>query len=158
EKLTAGGYNPKGAGPGQWRSRCPGHDGDSPNLSIKEETDGTVLVRCHHADESGHACSAKAIVEGVGLTLADLFPAVNRKTTAKKANAPRAAPANGNGAKPGPGYKTAELAFGNLGKHLGKLVTVWDYLDAEGNIVAKVARFDSLGQVTSSGKPKKEFR
>lgn len=55
---------------GQWRARCPAHAGKSTDsLSAAETADGTVLVRCFGG------CDARAIVEAVGLSLADLFPA-----------------------------------------------------------------------------------
>src|SRR5690348_5106186 len=55
-----------------YRASCPGpaHQyGDRhPSLSIDEGADGRVLVRCH----SG--CATEAILEAIGLTMADLFP------------------------------------------------------------------------------------
>jgi hypothetical protein len=56
------------SGPGRWMSRCPAHEDRSPSLSIRETTDGTVLVRCFAG------CGAADVLEAVGLTFADLFP------------------------------------------------------------------------------------
>ncbi len=54
--------------PGQWIAKCPGHDDNSPSLSVKETDDGTILIHCFAG------CSAQQIVESVGLELSDLFP------------------------------------------------------------------------------------
>jgi hypothetical protein len=58
----------KRTGLDKWQCRCPAHDDRSPSLSIKEGSDGTVLIKCWAG------CSAGAIVEAVGLELRDLFP------------------------------------------------------------------------------------
>lgn len=52
-----------------WRARCPAHDDHRPSLSIAEGDDGRVLINCHAG------CTPEAIVEAVGLSLADLMPA-----------------------------------------------------------------------------------
>ncbi|TAL73709.1 MAG: toprim domain-containing protein [Rhodanobacter sp.] len=51
-----------------WRACCPAHGSKSASLSIVEGDAGMVLVRCHAG------CTAQAIAEAVGLTLADLCP------------------------------------------------------------------------------------
>lgn len=55
-------------GQGSWSACCPAHDDDSPSLSIRETSDGTLLLYCH----SG--CDVYSIVKAVGLELSDLFP------------------------------------------------------------------------------------
>ncbi|MFO1342612.1 MAG: DNA primase [Burkholderiales bacterium] len=55
--------------PGVWQARCPAHDDASPSLSVKEDRDGTVLIKCWAG------CSAQEVVNAVGLELRDLFPA-----------------------------------------------------------------------------------
>ncbi|MGH8580891.1 MAG: hypothetical protein ACREVK_12505 [Gammaproteobacteria bacterium] len=52
----------------QWISRCPSHEDREPSLSIRECTDGTVLIKCFAG------CGAADVVEAVGLQLHDLFP------------------------------------------------------------------------------------
>lgn len=52
----------------KFQARCPAHEDRSPSLSIKEATDGRVLIHCHAG------CEVADIVESVGLTLGDLFP------------------------------------------------------------------------------------
>ena len=58
----------KGVSSGKWQARCPAHDDKSPSLSIKETTDGTLLLKCWAG------CTAGEIVGAVGLELSDLFP------------------------------------------------------------------------------------
>lgn len=53
---------------GGWTARCPAHDDQNASLSIGIGEDGRILLHCHAG------CSAEAIVEALGLTLADLFP------------------------------------------------------------------------------------
>lgn len=53
---------------GSWSACCPAHEDDSPSLSIRETSDGTLLLYCH----SG--CDVHSIVVSVGLELSDLFP------------------------------------------------------------------------------------
>lgn len=54
--------------PGKWIACCPAHADRTPSLSIRETSDGTVLVKCWTG------CGAAEIVAAVGLTLGDLFP------------------------------------------------------------------------------------
>jgi len=49
-------------------ARCPAHDDASPSLSVREMSDGRVLIHCFAG------CSAAAVMESVGLTLRDLMP------------------------------------------------------------------------------------
>ena len=59
-KKAAGGYVAK----------CPGHDDNHQSLSLRAaDTDGRILVKCHAG------CSAKQIVEAMGLQMKDLYPA-----------------------------------------------------------------------------------
>lgn len=60
----------------KFQARCPAHDDRSPSLSIREATDGRVLVHCHAG------CEVADIVESVGLTLGDLFPDDTRQAPA----------------------------------------------------------------------------
>jgi len=62
----------KKTGPDKWIARCPAHDDKRPSLSVKQADDGKVLFKCW----SG--CSAQAITEALGLSLADLFPGDRR--------------------------------------------------------------------------------
>jgi hypothetical protein len=55
-------------GDGRWVARCPAHEDRRPSLSVREVSDGRVLVHCF----SG--CSVYQVVAAVGLELSDLFP------------------------------------------------------------------------------------
>jgi hypothetical protein len=129
EALKRGGFDPQTAGKDKWESRCPVHDGDRANLSIAKGDDGRVLLHCH-----AHDCAAEAIVQALGLTLADLFPDQDRGT------------GSSNGEAPPRSYPTAEDAIAALTRHLGQPTGRWDYLDADSNLVALVVRIDPPGQ------------
>ena len=55
-----------------WVARCTTHEDSHPSLSIKEATDGTVLLRCRAG------CSTADIVRNAGLAWVDLFPPGSR--------------------------------------------------------------------------------
>lgn len=67
QALKTAGYSPNQRGQ-QWNCRCPAHDDKKPSLSICEGNDGHVLICCHAG------CETKAIVEAIGLRMADLMP------------------------------------------------------------------------------------
>jgi hypothetical protein len=52
---------------GRWQARCPAHRDSSPSLSIREGSDGRVLVNCFAG------CSHTAIVAALGLSARELF-------------------------------------------------------------------------------------
>lgn len=56
------------SGDGRWMAKCPAHEDRSPSLSVRETSDGTVLIH----DFAG--CSPVDILAAVGLELKDLFP------------------------------------------------------------------------------------
>lgn len=53
---------------------CPSHGDRANSLSVGTGADGRQLVKCHAG------CSAQAVVEAVGLTLADLMPDKDKRT------------------------------------------------------------------------------
>lgn len=55
-------------GTGQWSACCPAHDDKGPSLSIKETSDGRILLHCFAG------CEVASIVQSIGLDLSDLFP------------------------------------------------------------------------------------
>jgi 5S rRNA maturation endonuclease (ribonuclease M5) len=57
----------KEVGPGHWKVPCPCHVDQTPSLDVKEVEDGAVLLYDHGG------CATEAIVEKLGLTMADLF-------------------------------------------------------------------------------------
>ncbi len=124
------GLEPQEAGPGQWRSRCPVHKGKSRNLSIRETSDGAVLLRCHHAENGVSTCSAAAVARELGLSLRDLFPASDRPKKKERA-------------KP---FVSAEASIAALTRRLGAPTTCWHYHQTDGGHtteVMRVYRFDA---------------
>ena len=53
---------------GQWSALCPAHDDKSPSLSVKEATDGRVLMHCYGG------CHVRAVLDALGLDMEALFP------------------------------------------------------------------------------------
>jgi hypothetical protein len=53
---------------GHIQARCPAHGDTHPSLSVRQATDGRILVHCFAG------CSARDVVTALGLTLADLMP------------------------------------------------------------------------------------
>jgi hypothetical protein len=66
-------------GPGWWMAKCPGHDDRKPSLSIREGRNGRVILH----DFGG--CPPQKILETVGLSFCDLFPATVSLTPAQRA-------------------------------------------------------------------------
>ncbi len=58
-----------GSGPGQWSAQCPSHGDEHNSLSVAEDADGKVLVKCHAG------CDLQKIVGALGLMVSDLFSA-----------------------------------------------------------------------------------
>jgi len=54
--------------PGQYSAQCPAHADKGPSLSVRETTEGAVLVHCFAG------CTVGEIAGAVGLDLSDLFP------------------------------------------------------------------------------------
>lgn len=141
-RLTGNGCEPRSAGPGKWDSRCPVHKGSRHNLSITEKSDGTVLLHCHHIDDSGRNCQNAAILAELGLELKDLFV----PTGAPRRPGAKAAP------KPAPEVKPKrqrrgfdsprDAAHFLKGALKAAPAAHWIYRDATGNAYAAVYRFD----------------
>jgi hypothetical protein len=152
-RLERQGMEPQAAGSGQWRSRCPAHEGESRNLSIREEVDGTLLLNCFHRDAGGTpTCSSADIVAALGLQLSDLFPAngdrprpVGQPREIRPQRERRERPA-----RPSHAYRSPELAIAGTVRRLGPPTQHWVYQDADGHELMRVYRFDHDG--------KKEFR
>ncbi len=126
-------------GKGGWRTRCPAHDGGSPNsLSIAPRGDGGWLIHCF----SG--CPADAICKAVGLTLRDLAPANGAAHNGHGANITSAAPAKSKG-RP---FATLDAAIA-AGARLtgGTLGGRWLYPcgSTEADAVAAAVRYNTPG-------------
>ena len=68
----------KQTAPDRWLARCPAHEDRSPSLSIREASDGTILLHCFAG------CGAADVVQAVGLELRDLFPRDDRHTATNR--------------------------------------------------------------------------
>ncbi len=68
------------SGTGGWNACCPAHHDRHPSLSIRLGKEGRILLKCHTG------CTVEQILEAIGLTLADLFPA---KSTMSRHNSLR---------------------------------------------------------------------
>jgi putative DNA primase/helicase len=133
--LERQGCEPKPSGPGMWRSKCPVHRGKSFNLSVRETSDGTVLLHCHRMSEQGtQTCSADAVMKELGLGLRDLFRRRDRPTREQRKGNPKGKP-----------FPTAEEALAGMVKRLGEPSSCWIYKelhDGSRHELMRVYRFD----------------
>ena len=60
-----------------WIACCPAHDDKNPSLAIRQVDDGRILIHCFAG------CSAAEILDALGLSFDDLYPATNPATTHK---------------------------------------------------------------------------
>ena len=71
DKLIGRLDNAKHSGNGQWRAKCPVHQGEeskSRTLSVKETETGSVLIYCYAG------CGADAVLMQLGLSFSDVMP------------------------------------------------------------------------------------
>jgi len=110
----------------EWSASCPAHDDTEPSLSISQGDDGRVLLHCHAG------CPPEAVVEAMGLKMADLFDTDN---------ATRMAPVRTNTAPP-----KARKSWSTLDDATRGASSLWTYDDQDGNPALWVARFDRDGR------------
>jgi hypothetical protein len=140
-RLQSHGCNPRETGSGQWKSRCPAHNGRSQNLSIKEADDGTVVLHCHHVEATGQTCSPQVIVGALGLEMRDLFP--DRPGAPSRKPKPPTVQSNGKGHSNGRAYKSPEAAVASVSKALGRPPSQsWVYKEPGGSELMRVYRFN----------------
>jgi 5S rRNA maturation endonuclease (ribonuclease M5) len=94
---------------GEYQALCPAHTDKTPSLHIRQEADH-ILINC----KAG--CTTEAIVESIGLQMADLFITNESKPVATKTK-----------------VKESEI---------GKIVATYDYKDEQGNLLYQVVRYD----------------
>jgi putative DNA primase/helicase len=145
--LNRGGYDPRPTGPGQWESRCPAHNGSRHNLSVKSASGGTVLLKCHHADDSGLSCTPDAIVSALGLKMRDLFPPAGVPIRSARKAQPKGLQRAADRKPPQPSrlFVSPRAAADALARKYGERTGVWVYRDGDGNPIASVYRFDPPG-------------
>lgn len=72
-------------GGGKWLAKCPAHNDRSPSLAIKL-VDDRILIHCFAG------CSVQAVLDSIGLDMADLFPDRIANPGASKPKAQRFSP------------------------------------------------------------------
>lgn len=107
---------------------CPAHDDTNPSLRISEGNDGKVLVRCWAG------CTTAAIVEALGLTMADLFPKSDlHQVASRSAQKP---------VRSTPAFATADAALRDYERRMGPCAASWEYHDRDNRLVGIVARWN----------------
>lgn len=140
-RLEAAGLDLHPTGPDAWASRCPAHNGEPRNLSIKRG-DGRALIHCH-----AHGCAAGDVVSALEMNLADLFPPRDGYATRLNVKGSGRAGSKVN-ARP---HATPEAAIEATARRLGQPTARWTYHEADGTETARVHRFDPPGE-------RKQFR
>ncbi len=111
---------PSGEG---WKAQCPAHADANPSLSITVVDDGKILLHCFGG------CTAEAIVEAIGWTMADLMPPGSTKASASKPTKPKSI------------YATIEQISAAAARWKnGKVEATYIYRDAQGMPVLCVIR------------------
>jgi len=114
-----------------FKARCPSHKDLNPSLSIREAESGAVLVKCFAG------CSPEKVVSGLGLHMADLFPARDESAwPGRQHQSSRPQPRH---------FATAEDAINGYGR--GMPERQWTYVDAFGAEIGRTLRWN-----TSTGK------
>jgi hypothetical protein len=119
ERLRSADCSPTQSG-SEWKARCPAHDDRNPSLSIKEGSDGRVLLHCFAG------CSTDAVCSALGMKTADLFDPSTRR----------------NGTRPKGAFDTPDEVVAFLRSKRGEPTAVWNYTDAKGRLVGLALRFD----------------
>lgn len=115
----------------QYTAKCPAHDDKHSSLSITEGTDGKILLKCFAG------CSAEQIVSSLGLKLSDLFaeplkPQYNTQYS-NKYNKQCNTQYNT--------QHTAQNSTQYTNTSSGGKAVVYDYTDANGNVIVKKMRY-----------------
>jgi len=114
-----------------WSACCPAHEDRTPSLSISEGDDGRVLLHCHAG------CSAESVCDKAGLSIRDLMP--ERPVTPGRQHAK--------------GFDSHEAGVQYLQRKVGPIAARWAYLDAQGNHVGSVFRWNNLDGTKRTVRP-----
>jgi hypothetical protein len=140
-----------------WSARCPAHDDRHASLAVGVGDDGRVLLYCHTD------CPAENVVQALGMTMADLYPASRNGTGSNGSPRLQHHPRQSAGAKAKDKkqYPTRKEALEALDYGMGRgqqarRAGKWIYRDARGDDVAAVVRYDL--PTTEGERTRKEFR
>ena len=122
---------------GEYMCKCPAHDDRTASLSVREGDGSKILLHCMAGCEPG------AVLQAMGLKLADLFPEGSRKQPRQPATK-QAAPK-----QPAPAAQAPRKA-----PPLGELTKIYPYTDEAGKTLFEVCRFER----TEEGQRVKTFR
>ncbi len=126
-----------------WKTCCPAHEDTNPSLSIREGDDGRVLLYCFAG------CSLDAVCEAVGLKPADLFSKTHPMSTPTEPHQSQGKQGNrrrGEREPDGRVFATSAEAVTELERSMRrKADSSWTYLDAAGDPVGIVQRWDLPG-------------
>ncbi|MEI7947177.1 MAG: hypothetical protein WCJ02_10785, partial [bacterium] len=124
-----------------FKACCPAHDDANPSLSIREDKNGKVLLRCHAG------CTNEAILSALRLEAKDLLAASSHKQAGKTKKRPHA-------------FLTLDEAIESVRLSLGKALhqelrttTRYMYQDNSGTDVFAVLRFDPVEGGPKSYRP-----
>ncbi|MBN2563136.1 MAG: DUF3987 domain-containing protein [Phycisphaerae bacterium] len=117
-----------------WIAQCPAHDDRRPSLSISEGDDGRALLCCHAG------CAVEAIVEALGLAMADLMAGDN--ATATRPPRRKRTKATKVGGDTRSTFRWARDAVLALEAKHGKRSALWAYRDIQGKPISIVVRWD----------------
>lgn len=118
--------NVKRAGAGHV-ARCPAHDDKHSSLSVGVGTNGSVILKCHAG------CATPTVVTALGLSMADLFPVDESRTTAR------------NNVSTTPSYGRGGGQSRTSGNSSRRVVATYDYTDASGKLLYQSVRFEPKG-------------
>jgi len=96
-----------------WEARCPCRQDDrNPSLSVKENSDGKIVMFCHR----NNGCGAAEICSAIGLQLSDLMP-------------------------PSDKTQTASIDYPKQERPKLKFVAKYEYRDADGTLLFEKVRY-----------------
>lgn len=121
-----------------WIARCPAHDDRRPSLRVATGDDGRALIHCHAG------CTPEAVVGALGLALADLMP-TNGMQSGRRASPKPARKREPDGCvqKNQTAHATVDDALANLERRHGPPSTHWTYVNATGEPVGVIVRWDT---------------
>jgi putative DNA primase/helicase len=117
-----------------WTAVCPAHDDRHASLSISVGDDGRVLLHCHAG------CNVENVASALGLEMRDLFPEPERSGTRWERSGTRRRATSMNDKEET--FDSLGAALAALTKRYGRYSQSWDYLDASGQLVGVVVRWD----------------